>query len=303
MSTTLSDIRRTIRNITGRQDVNQITDARLDDYIDDFYLHDFPETLKVMQIEEYYKFYTSPNIAIYALPQQYYLVKPPVYVSGYEAGWHQSPGAFFSLWPDGKFEEAAATGDGGINYTFTLTNIPIQAGTLVVSDDTEYFTDDGAGVLTGSGGGAGVVNYTTGVITVAFAVGVTIGESIFAQYHPYVASRPRDILFYNQQFELRPIPDKTYEVRVLSLIRPTQMAGAASSPEFTEWCSLIAYGAALKIFVENGDWDEYKSLYAVFQQQKNLAQRRALKQLSNQRAQTNYELGNGRASWPIYPLF
>jgi len=302
--TTLANIRRAVRNITGQKDVNQLTDVRLDDYIDDFYLNDFPERLKTLQLEEYYRFYTSPDIATYALPEQYLLIRPPAYVAGNQVGWHQDPEAFFSIWPDSRFEENAAVGNGGTNYVFTLANIPIQRGTLLVSDDTEFFTDNGAGVLTGSGGGAGTINYITGAVNVTFAVGVTAQETIFAQYYPYVAARPRDILFYNQQFELRPIPDKSYEVRVLSLIRPTQMTAATSSPEFTEWCNLIAYGAALKIFIETGDWDEYRNLYQIFNEQKNLAQRRALKQLANQRTQTMYSFGLEAATtlWPTYPV-
>jgi len=303
--TMLADIRRTVRNITGMQDVNQITDARLDDYIDDFYLYDFPERLKTTNLEEYYRFYTSPNVSSYALNEQYIVVKPPAFVAGYEVGWHQSPESFFSIWPDTRFKETVATGDGGIAYTFTLTNLPVLQNTVLISDDTEYFTDNGAGVLTGSGGGNGTVNYITGVVTVNFAIGVTAGESIYGQYYPYVASRPRDILFFDQTFELRPVPDISYEVRVLTLRRPTQMAAAGASPEFVEWCNLIAYGAALKIFIEKGDWDEYGNLYRIFMEQKNLAQRRALKQLSNQRVQTNYSDGSdcGRGSWTIYPFY
>lgn len=83
------------------------------------------------------------------------------------------------------------------------------------------------------------------------------------------------------------------------------MATANSSPEFTEWCNLIAYGAALKIFIEDADWEEYKNMYSIFKEQLNLAQRRALKQLATQRAQTQYSfaMDGSRSQWPLNPIY
>jgi len=302
--TTLARIRQIVRNITGRQSIDQLSDANLDNYIDDFYLYDLPEVFKTMQLEEYYMFRTQPNIAIYALPENYYNVKPPGYISGYELDWHQDPTSFFRIWPENKFLETGAVGNGGITYTFTLTNTPILRGSVIISDGTESFTDDSAGILVGSAGGAGVINYITGVLTVNFVGAVAVGTNINAQYYPYVASRPRSVLFYNNNFEFRPVPDQTYEFKCKCLIRPTAMAAATSSPEIVEWYELIAYGTCLKIFIESGDWDEHGKFFPIFDRQKNLAQRRALKKLSNQRVPTEYNMDPmSRAVWDFYPYY
>lgn len=325
--TTLNNIRRTIRNITGRKDVNQISDARIDDYINDFYLYDFPERLKTLDLEGFYEFNTLPNVAEYTLSQDYYLVKPPAYVAGYQVGWHQSPDVFYSIWPDLRFLEQVSTGNGGVAYAFTLTNTTILQQSILISAGNENFTDYRNvtgypnGQLLSNLGGIGTVDYSTGITTVTFGAGVAVGTPIWAQYYRYVASRPRDIMFYNYNFKtynapnflqnqslsfaLRPVPDKSYTVRMLSLRRPTAMATANSSPEFTEWCNLIAYGAALKIFIEDADWEEYKNMYSIFKEQLNLAQRRALKQLATQRAQTQYSfaMDGSRSQWPLNPIY
>lgn len=55
-----------------------------------------------------------------------------------------------------------------VRFVGVFPYTPLTAGTVAVTDGTEAFTDDGAGVLTGGAGGAGTVNYTTGLIDVTF---------------------------------------------------------------------------------------------------------------------------------------
>lgn len=67
--------------------------------------------------------------------------------------------------------EAYGTGN-GVTKTFahTAANVPLAGRTVSVTDGVETFTDDGSGVLTGSAGGTGTVNYTTGALSVTFFV-------------------------------------------------------------------------------------------------------------------------------------
>ena len=124
-------------------------------------------------------------------------------------------------------------------------------------------------------------------------------------------------MMFQQQLFLRPIPNDTYLIKVLAHIMPTVVLSAASNaivrppftptgsntgtingfdgsvsltdlPQFNEWWQLIAYGAALKILIQEGDHEEYARLRAYFEDQKLLAQRKTLKQLANQRIQTPY---------------
>lgn len=78
-------------------------------------------------------------------------------------------------------------GDGGVNYSGTLQTRPIVAGTFTPTDGVESFTDNGDGTLTGSAGGTGTINYTTGAWTLTFNASVGVGVPISATYTPNVA--------------------------------------------------------------------------------------------------------------------
>ena len=67
-------------------------------------------------------------------------------------------------------------------YAFTLDFAPISPGTLQITDGVEVFTDNGLGTLNGGAGGTGTINYTTGAISITFAVAVGVGVSITANY-------------------------------------------------------------------------------------------------------------------------
>ena len=338
---TLQRIRNSTRNITGRKSINQLSQPRLDDFINDFYLYDFPERLKTLQLEGWFRFNTKPNVSRYPLIGTFssgrpspapegigtpetaeieeaivkiddiYFVNRPAYMDGYQISFMQDPQTFYRYWPDLKFIEVAKVGDGTTGpYTFTLTQLPAQKGSVIISANAQStrdngdLDDDGVGEWLATGF-AGTVNYTSGAVSITFPNIVDNNVNIEAHYYPYVASRPRDVLFYEQFFEFRPIPDRAYEFRVHSQRRPTAMAAANDPPEFIEWCNLISYGAALKIFIEDGDWDEYRNLYPIFSEQKNLAQRRALKQLRDERVATPYDAFqvSQTSFWPLVPLF
>ena len=306
--TTLARIRQTVRNITGRRSVDQLTDADLDNFINDFYIYDMPERMKTLQLEVMRSFVLQPNIDTYG-PAIYgadiYDVKPPVYVAGYQVSYHQSPEQFYRIWPWLRYKVIVGTGTGVANCVFTLPAIPALRNTVMISAGALAGQDDGAGSFTGDVLAGGTINYISGLVNITFNAAIPVGTTIFAQYWPYVASRPRDIMFFQQQFVVRPVPDTPYVVQFVGLRTPTALLAAGQSPELLEWWQLIAYGAALKLLVEQSDMEQYGNLYPVFQEQMNLAQRRALKQLATQRVQTPY--GENASiqgiAFPIYPLY
>jgi hypothetical protein len=291
-------------------------------------------------------------------------------VDNYQFAWYQFPDTFYRIWPELNFIDAAIATTDGINssFTFTLTQTPVQQGTVVIglqpnqdgtpSPPLETFTDQDHPIpldipiqqffvnpapLTGTFGGTGTIDYLSGLVTINYASIPPAGININAHYHPYVASRPRDILFWQQQLFLRPIPNDTYAVKVMAYQMPTTVISAATNatirpslyvdpattnnsaptattvtvqgftgqssslptdlPQFNEWWQLIAYGAALKIFVEDGEWTEFERYKPVFEEQKLLAQRKTLRQLANQRIQTPYAENVGGPAFPIFPIY
>lgn len=87
------------------------------------------------------------------------------------------------------FFENDALGDGvRKNFQFNLQNAPVQPGTVQVFDTIgffttiELFTETGTGIMTGSLGGSGTINYTTGAVDVTFFSAVPNNRIIFSNY-------------------------------------------------------------------------------------------------------------------------
>jgi hypothetical protein len=312
----LSRMRTVIRKITGKFDPTQITDAEIDDHINDYYLLDFPEDMRTLKLEQYYQFQTNPNQASYPLPENYFQVKPPIYADGYQLGWYQDPELFNAVWPELKtVQNNVAAGDGGSIYSFTLFAVPIKRGTVTIStsNNQEIFNDDSNGNLVSntSGLAAGTINYLTGVVTNLTFINPVLAETLInAHFYPYVASRPQDVLFFNQEFNFRPIPSDVFTIKVVVYIQPTTALGKSQfgadpldTAAFIEWWQLLCYGASLKIFIEDGDHEQYQQNSIYYERQKNLAQRRALKILMNKRILTNYSTNYAGPNFPVYPIY
>lgn len=380
----LNRLRYAIRKLTGKYDISQLPDTTIgevsisnpsgiDDYINDYMLYDMPEDMRTLKLRDFYTFFTIPNCGTYSIPQNVIQIYDPIYIDNYQFAWYQSPESFYRVWPELNFIDAAVATTDGIKttYTFTLTQTVVQQGTIVIgltpnkdappaaSPALETFTDQdqpipldipiqqyfvNPGPLTGNFGGTGTIDYLSGVISITYKTAPPVGLNINAHYHPYVASRPRDIMFWQQQLFLRPIPNDTYAVKVMAYFLPTTVISAATNatqrpslyvdpattqtspptsttvqiqgftgnsgsaptdlPQFNEWWQLIAYGAAIKILVEDGDDSEAARLERIYDRQKLLAQRKTLKQLSNQRIMTRYAEGaDGGPTWPIFPMY
>lgn len=81
-----------------------------------------------------------------------------------------------------------ALGTGGTTgFSGTLATKPIAAGSFNPTDGVETFIDNGNGTLTGSAGGSGTINYTTGAWTLTFNANPANHANIRAKYYPNVA--------------------------------------------------------------------------------------------------------------------
>ena len=99
-----------------------------------------------------------------------------------------------------SYQDLISTGTGSAGpYTGTLANIPIVPGTFTpfdairVGTPIETFSDNGLGVLTGSAGGIGTIDYTTGAFSLTFNAVVAAGTNIYGVYSPALAT-PRPIM-------------------------------------------------------------------------------------------------------------
>lgn len=74
-------------------------------------------------------------------------------------------------------------------FGFTLPFAPVIPGYIgfQISDGVETFTDGGAGTLTGSAGGTGAINYTTGAVNIGFNSAPAEGQKITCTWRHWKA--------------------------------------------------------------------------------------------------------------------
>lgn len=292
---TLSDIRQKIRQVTGRLSPNEMTDDELNDRINKFYQYTFPAEVKLDRNRTYYEFLTTPNQAYYTPSSSYTNFEPPATVDMMDLSWYQEPSVFFQNNPLSVRSSYPWTGDGvTVNFTTTISGVSIYPGTLVVTDNTEVFEDTNkiwgtADIaMTGSGGGASTVNYSTGVITIGFAVAPTSGQDILLSYTPFTPGSPQAILYYNNEFQLYPVPDTAYKIRVKAYQIPDELTLSTDRPLLDQWGLCVAYGTARDLLVDYGEMDSYADVTVLYKEQVSYVINRTSQNLLNTRAMPSF---------------
>jgi len=301
--TTLVKIRRKVRRLTATPSALQLPDSEIDEYIDTYYEQDMPAELKLWNLHETYTFYTSPNEDRYTLPVNSILgVNPPVYIAGYQSFYTQSREQFFRLYPIDEYEEDLGSGDASAGpFSFTLSNTPVlrrsfYASALDSNDVTQTLVDipvtESTGNLVADGTttpAVGTINYDTGAVTMTFSDTIPASSTIRGSYLPYEPSRPTAMLFYDDYFLLRPVPDRAYKVVIEAYLKPTQLLDADNdSPDLAQWWQLIAFGAALKVLEDRQDTETLATLIPRYDEQKQLALHRTILQQTPERTATIY---------------
>lgn len=254
-------------------------------------------------------------------------ISPPVYCQGYQLRYFQDKSAFYNRWP--KLTVNQQIGVGGkaadVAYTGTIPSFPFLRAQLDIfgnvteaaviisafnsgtSSNTNYvLTDvpqddsDVGRLFDAEGNDVGQVNYLTGAysFTLADLAVLPSTTTIYASVIPYQASRPTDVIFYNNQITFRPVPQQIYQVEFQISQQPTDLIAAGDTPELDEWYLFICSGAARLIYTDFPDPDGMSYIEPVWQEQLQLAQRRTLRQMSGQRAATIFsQPGRPLTTW------
>jgi hypothetical protein len=149
------------------------------------------------------------------------------------------------------------------------------------------------------------VDYATGAIDInstGFVNGIASGNAINAQYIPYVASRPMSCVFFQDQIILYPIPDQAYTISFEAYKYPAAFLNSdtTKTPQLAEWWQALAYGAADKIFADNGDFENMQKYRPLLQEQLMRIQRRTIVQQTSERSATIYtEQSGGLNQFPF----
>lgn len=293
MSTwTLQDVRTKVRRVTGRLSPNELSDDKVDEYINRFYQYTFPAELKLEKKHTYYEFLTTENQSIYDFPETTYTnFEPPAYLDLIKIDWYQEPATFIKESFYNISRSVPWTGDGStISFSTTVTGFPILPNTLVLTDETEVFEDtsqtwtESNVVLTGSLGGNATINYSTGSVSVTFNTAPANGQNISLSYQLFVAGRPTSVLAYNNQFEFFPPPNTAYRFKVKAYAIVSPLVNADDKPELEEWGPCLAYGASRDIHSDFGEFDAYAEVTQLYKEQLGYVLTRTEQSLLNTRS-------------------
>jgi len=180
-----------------------------------------------------------------------------------------------------------------------VQNILISANTATSS---LHVTDDGDGNLIGDCLAGGTINYQTGAIanltftaTNPADADIPAGNDINIQYMQQVQGQPFTILFFQNQFTVRPVPDQAYTIEVTAYRQPSQaLLGTTSTstpdlggrPEELYWWELIAFGVAKKLYQDRLDTDGVQMMDAFLQEKISEARTRTYAQLGTRQIST-----------------
>ena len=257
-------------------------------------------------------------------------VHDPVYIAGFQSMFSQSREQFFGVYP--KINSIASIGTAGDGLTTSFTGnvntnlvgtngngyVLLQNEVLFSSVDSN---NNGLALIdvpvmnpvTGNPTTIGnlyvpgntptvpptvvdpvnIINYVTGQFTITFATAPAQGEAINSQTVPQIATIPQALLYFDNKFTVRPVPDQPYRVNIEVFMRPTWLMASSDVPELEEWWQYIAYGAAKKIFEDRMDSDSVQAIYPEYKKQELLCLRRTIVQNTNQRTATIYTEQSG----------
>lgn len=265
---------------------------------------------------------------LYNFNNLYTAVHPPVYMIGIEASYTQDRDAFWNMWPQTRFEQDTQLRGNGILTTFSgkLNQLPVEQNrvmftatdvngvgmVLVDYPQVKTLVNPIGNNMIGAIGLANQpinplptptnqINYWNGQFTITFPRPPTNinlfpfhqrdSRVIWSETIPYRVGRPISMLYYDNKFTIRPIPDNVYPIQVEVDVRPTALLDNAQSPQFEQWWQYIALGSCLKVFRDRMDMESIQQLYPEFDKQERLVLRSTLTQQANERTETIFTRG------------
>ncbi len=327
-------IQQKTRRLTRTPSQDQLSDDALNDYINTFILYDFPNNIRLFSYRTTLTFYTQPNIdtydtvtvppndPLYNFKNQYIAIHQPVYLAGVQGYFTQWRDEFYGWWP--QTNNVAMTnllGNGSAGpFTGTAAYWILQNSVIFSCNNTngtamnvvDYPQINGDGTIssimgwlnipgeptTSSTYNLGTINYTTGAYTVNFPDNTQTGATLWITTQVYQPGKPVAMLYYDDKFIIRPVPDKAYAIEIEADIRPTALLAENAIPDLEQFWQYIAYGAAKKIFEDRLDTDSIEQILPEFKNQENMVLRRTLTEQANSRSETIYTQGkNYRFGW------
>jgi len=152
---------------------------------------------------------------------------------------------------------------------------------------------------------ANYINYQTGQYVITFPNITQTLATIWFEGILYQPGKPLGMLYYDDKFIIRPVPDKTYSIQIEVDVRPTELISSTDVPYLEQWWQYIAFSASKKIFEDRMDFDSVQLIMPALKEQERLVLRTTLVQQANERTVTIYTQGKqynggwfGGSGWP-----
>lgn len=317
---TYAQIEILIRRLTASASESSLKTADIQQLVNTFYSNDFPYDIKLDQMRSVYTFYTEPYIDRYPLDVNYNQgVRTPMYVDGIQGSLFKDRQQFYNMWPRFPTTFKPISGDGTTaTFTFTipgpfLSNNVTLGGTAVAGNAISV-ADDGNGNLqlkvpapvvsvpaqtttppvpgmynlnTADPGlltvtNIGTVNYVTGAFAITFPANYipAAGTQMVLRVSQYQTGRPYSMLFWNNTFEIRPVPKQIHKIEIEAYLTPVQFMLTTDSPILNQWVQYIAYGVACEILRQRQDMEGLANVTEGFQRQEGLVlERQAIEEI------------------------
>jgi len=270
---------------------------------------------------------------LYDFQNRFISVHNPVYIAGYDSYYTQSREQFYGIYPFTNSIQSTQIMGNGITQSFSgnlqvllgavgggavllkrnvlfsavaangngLSLVDVPLVSLVTGNQTVegnlYVpqTQPTVPPTTADFDATNNINYVTGEFTITFPEPPAANQPINIQSVPSVVALPQAMLYYNNTFYLRPVPDQPYNINFEVYARPTYLMETTSNPQLNEWWQYIAYGAAKKIFEDRMDMESVHMIMPEFKKQESLVLRRTIVQQTSQRTSTIYTEQTGTA--------
>jgi len=273
-----------------------------------------------------------PTDPLYDFKNKYVAVHQPAYIAGIPASFTQYRDVFYGQWPQtNQVQNTLIFGDGGMGpFTGILNTFPqsptslgtntgaiLQSSMIFTALDTnstamilvDYPVSNTMGALGLPNfpqtipSPYGQINYLTGQFTITFPNNTmnSPNNPIWSEFIPYAPGLPISILYYDNQFTLRPVPDKAYAIQLEADITPTQLLLTTDNPQINQWWQFISYGASKKILEDRMDLESVQMIMPEYRNQMNFVNRTSLIQRCNERTTTIYTQGKSYG-WGWYNL-
>ena len=281
----LTNIIAKVRAITGRPDDSQLTDQQIVDYINQYYQYVMPKELKPFWGYHYSSFFTIPYTDTYTPNANYQTFNPEVRCDGHWMEWYIDPDLFFQDYPITINKLVISEGDGvTATFAFQTSAYPIIAGSVYVDDGTgNTAQDNGLGGFLAPYSGS--IDYITGAGTVTFPASAIppANNNVSVSWAPYITARPVGILYFNNTFTVRPIPQLVHRIVMQGITIPTALTVGdvepttsqpfvqGSVPYRIDMGPLIAYGASLEIFSNFNQMDQYQQYLPQYLRYKDIS--------------------------------